>query len=381
MMTIDQCIIPRTLSGNDFSDRSFESSELENTTTTDSSMLPTSADQKWKQIRLRVLQQIDDASEDSEKYACSFNTLDQVLSCNEALVLPSNSMSRNKENIRSEEQHDVSRILATLKRAAVPEKLFSPARSSGIFSNSTNIQPSSNGDPTTKRAKVTSMKKIINSRSDDKENGLYGLCKKFIQTYSTEEYQFISIDDAARVLQVERRRVYDVVNILECLDIIARECKNTYRWQGMDQLPTLLGRWQAEAITLWPNEAKSHGLEVVENRRVPVPNLTTRSGRILVLFLQRFLVGEVDCCLADECDKIFSALPFEKPLDGSKEADLKTKAKSNQRRLYDIANVLMSLNIIKKSGNRGKNAMFRWSYHLTTHEIQLQWKNLLSVLK
>ncbi len=87
-------------------------------------MLPTSADQKWKQIRLRVLQQIDDSSEDGEKHSYSFNKFDQVLSCHEALVLPSDSMSRNKENIQSEEQHDVSRIVAMPKWAAVSENLY-----------------------------------------------------------------------------------------------------------------------------------------------------------------------------------------------------------------------------------------------------------------
>jgi hypothetical protein len=375
MMNPQQYLLPRTLSSNELSDGTSDSSDLEMSSNT----LPTNADQKWKQIRLRVLKQIDESSADSEHYINRYNQLDQMLSCNETLVLPPHSKSHNKENVRSEEQHDVSRILATLKRAAVPDKLFSPARhSNGIFSNTTNI-PSSYGDPSSKRAKITTTKKINRTRSDDKENGLHGLCKRFIQTYSTDEYKFISVDDAARLLQVERRRVYDVVNILECLDIVVRECKNTYCWKGMDQLPTLLGRWQAEAINLWPNEAKSNGLEIMENRRVPVPNLTTRSGRILVLFLQRFLIGEVDCCLSDECDKIFTALPFEKPIEGSKEADLKTKAKSNQRRLYDIANVLMSLNIIQKSGNRGKNAIFQWSYHLTTQDIQLRWKNLFSL--
>jgi len=173
--------------------------------------------------------------------------------------------------------------------------------------------PESRGTPSAKRAKVSKKKAAANCPQDDlEEKGLYGLCKRFIQTYSGDKYLFISVDDAAKILQVERRRVYDVVNILECLDIIARECKNTYRWKGMNQLPSLLGRWQAEAISLWPKEAQSNGLEVSNNfHETPAP-LTTRSARILVLFLQRFLVGEADCCLSDECEKIFSALSFEK---------------------------------------------------------------------
>jgi len=42
----------------------------------------------------------------------------------------------------------------------------------------------------------------------------------------------ISLDAVAGTLGVERRRIYDVTNILEALDMVSRKTKNAYVWHG-----------------------------------------------------------------------------------------------------------------------------------------------------
>ena len=59
----------------------------------------------------------------------------------------------------------------------------------------------------------------------EKSLGLLG--ERFVRLYAGAGRKTISLDDAATSLGVERRRIYDIVNILESLDIVE------VSWVGM----------------------------------------------------------------------------------------------------------------------------------------------------
>eukprot|EP01028_Stygiella_incarcerata_P009800 TRINITY_DN477_c0_g1_i1.p1 TRINITY_DN477_c0_g1~~TRINITY_DN477_c0_g1_i1.p1 ORF type:complete len:781 (+),score=217.45 TRINITY_DN477_c0_g1_i1:3391-5733(+) len=73
-----------------------------------------------------------------------------------------------------------------------------------------------------------------------KDHSLSLLCRNFVQHYRAggdDGDGVVCLDVAAKRLDVERRRIYDVVNVLESLRILTRICKNRYRWNGTDHLP------------------------------------------------------------------------------------------------------------------------------------------------
>ena len=69
-----------------------------------------------------------------------------------------------------------------------------------------------------------------------KDKSLSLISEKFIRLYQDGDVQEVSLDVAAQLLGVERRRIYDIVNVLEGLEVVVRKAKNTYTWFGLKRL-------------------------------------------------------------------------------------------------------------------------------------------------
>lgn len=64
------------------------------------------------------------------------------------------------------------------------------------------------------------------------ENSLGELTKKFIQLIKQSENNTIDLNYAVNQLNVQKRRIYDITNVLEGIGLIEKCSKNKIRWKG-----------------------------------------------------------------------------------------------------------------------------------------------------
>ncbi|RCV32551.1 hypothetical protein SETIT_7G011900v2 [Setaria italica] len=66
------------------------------------------------------------------------------------------------------------------------------------------------------------------------DNSLSLLTKKFINLLQGAENGTLDLNKAAETLEVQKRRIYDITNVLEGVDLIEKGLKNMIRWKGFD---------------------------------------------------------------------------------------------------------------------------------------------------
>lgn len=199
----------------------------------------------------------------------------------------------------------------------------------------------------------------------------------------------VIVDEAAVKLGVERRRIYDVVNILEAIQLVCKKQKNTYTWMGMEHLDAVFGRLQADAIEEYPQDAKDLlGIDTILADRTDNPKDIPKGrefkslARLSQEFLQVFLVGHTTLSLPDASDKIQGATSMEELVKMGQgqaaqmdEKEMKAAAarglKTKIRRLYDIANVFLSVGLLEKvdSADSSRRPNFSWCYRSCPKDI------------
>ena len=204
-----------------------------------------------------------------------------------------------------------------------------------------------------------------------KSKSLGLLSERFEQYAISSGSSEISLDSAAIALGVERRRVYDVVAVLESVGMVQRRRMNLYSWCGRGGMhaafasllesapcevdapaaePSLgqaveasLGGQAAEAEAE-AEAAADGGME----EEAGVATVSRKDKSLLVLsqrFLQLFLVsGSRPISLEEAADKLLKG----------------EVSKTKVRRLYDCANVAHSLGLIEKLHVDSRKPAFRW---------------------
>ncbi|KAK3088358.1 hypothetical protein FSP39_018109 [Pinctada imbricata] len=58
------------------------------------------------------------------------------------------------------------------------------------------------------------------------------LTKKFVGLLKTANDGVLDLNRAAEILEVQKRRIYDITNVLEGINLIAKKSKNNIQWKG-----------------------------------------------------------------------------------------------------------------------------------------------------
>ena len=105
-------------------------------------------------------------------------------------------------------------------------------------------------------------------RRGRKENGLVELTKKFINLLKEAPNQTLDLNDAVKLLNVQKRRIYDITNVLEGIGLIAKERKNNIRWNG----PGAINRRKRPRSTSKPDDFRSSAKKRVRRALEELPD-------------------------------------------------------------------------------------------------------------
>ncbi|XP_054719268.1 transcription factor E2F7-like [Uloborus diversus] len=226
-----------------------------------------------------------------------------------------------------------------------------------------------------------------------KEKSLSVICSKFFSMYplypESDAKLIVSLDEACLKLSVERRRLYDIVNVFESIGILTKNAKNQYLWFGKRNMIKSLYELKARALeekiaeklqyvfdterknTLkqkcilnevtdfnlsFENLMQSAGTDLLDTSPYPEMRKEKSLGIMSQKFLMLFLISP---------SKVISLGVAAKVLNGFSQRTVKSaQVKTQIRRLYDIANVFTSIGLIQKEvahADFGKKPAFKYT--------------------
>jgi transcription factor E2F7/8 len=186
-----------------------------------------------------------------------------------------------------------------------------------------------------------------------KEKSLGELSKKFLMMFGRVEKCVISLETVTQELGVERRRIYDIINILESLGVVFRKGKNNYQWNGLSSINQTILRIEKEISSSKYSKTISTDDDLSDDEEDSQNGKSSKKEKSLGLlsngYIKLFLTWKNIISLEQAAKKLSS--------ENIEENKIKTKV----RRLYDIANVFTALGLIKKTClEDSRKPAFQW---------------------
>ncbi|XP_050207240.1 transcription factor E2FC isoform X2 [Mercurialis annua] len=115
----------------------------------------------------------------------------------------------------------------------VPDCTLDPQTSSGSKINRRS-KVKKNPKSGTQKPNIELVDDLNPATSGRQENSLGLLTKKFFNLIHDAEDGVLNLNKAAKLLKVKKRRMYDITNVLEGIDLMEKTSKNHMRWKGYD---------------------------------------------------------------------------------------------------------------------------------------------------
>jgi hypothetical protein len=77
---------------------------------------------------------------------------------------------------------------------------------------------------------------IVTIQKNRIDNSLGELTKRFIDLIQNSPTKEVDLNEASKTLEVQKRRIYDITNVLEGIGLIEKTIKNKIRWKGNQSL-------------------------------------------------------------------------------------------------------------------------------------------------
>jgi transcription factor E2F7/8 len=241
----------------------------------------------------------------------------------------------------------------------------------------------------------------------------------------------IIVDKTVELLGTERRRIYDLFNVLDSIRLVRKVERQTYEWLGTEHLPYVLGELQSFAVAEYPVEANrffgyrdydhwdfgTSSIAAEQNCNRNGIKFTTETGRFFTDsqkgkkvgkdrsmaklshdFLKVFLVGHDTLSLQQASDLMQgSTSPLSTRFDEVKDNSVLDSAtrklnmrqqKAKIRRLYDLANIFVSVGLLQKveaakiqGAKANRRPDYTWTFRFSAQELRALYNQRLEAGK
>ena len=203
------------------------------------------------------------------------------------------------------------------------------------FSNVIPSEPSLSR-PITKIFKISRQEPSTSKRrnfSSRDSKGLYQMSRSLIRLLSNNSSENFSLDSICAQIQVEKRKIYDLINILTSIRMINRVSKGVYTWLGMDSILAFL-----ESLPGF----KELSVSLKSEKSL---------GSMCYCFLS-FMKSTGESSIEIAAESLTKSANNAKPLNS-------ITFRSKIRRLYDISKILATVGLIENL-SENKKPIMRW---------------------